>query len=196
MLYWTLKRVLLGPLLRVLFRPWVEGGEHVPRQGGAILASNHLSFSDSFFLPLVVPRRMTFVAKADYFTGTGLKGWMTKEFMRAVGTIPVDRTTLSDTAERSVTVGVRPEDLELVGDEQGIAVEIDVVEHRAAFDMVVGDARQIDHVLAVAAAGDDGDLVGQQRVGEHGNLLMCGGFSVRRRSGRWCCPRRAAADRH
>ncbi|MGL5864621.1 MAG: lysophospholipid acyltransferase family protein [Dermatophilaceae bacterium] len=91
MFYWVLKTVVLGPLLRMLFRPWVEGAEHVPEHGGAIFASNHLSFSDSIFLPLVVPRRMTFLAKSDYFTGAGLKGRLTAAFFRGVGQLPVDR---------------------------------------------------------------------------------------------------------
>ena len=60
MLYWILKRIVVGPLLHLLFRPWVEGIEHVPEKGGAIFASNHLSFSDSIFLPLVIERRLTF----------------------------------------------------------------------------------------------------------------------------------------
>ena len=67
MLYWLLKHVLLGPLLRLLYRPRVSGLENIPDTGGAILASNHLSFSDSIFLPLVCKRRITFLAKADYF---------------------------------------------------------------------------------------------------------------------------------
>src|SRR4029079_613818 len=71
--------------------PWVKGLEHVPDTGGAILASNHLSFSDSFFLPLMVPRRMTFLAKSDYFTGRGIKGRLTAAFFRGVGQLPVDR---------------------------------------------------------------------------------------------------------
>ena len=74
MFYWVLKTVVLGPLLKLLFRPWVEGEEHIPEEGAAIFASNHLSFSDSIFLPLMVPRRMTFLAKSDYFTGRGIKG--------------------------------------------------------------------------------------------------------------------------
>jgi 1-acyl-sn-glycerol-3-phosphate acyltransferase len=90
--YWVLKTVVLGPVLRMLFRPWVEGEEHIPEHGAAIFASNHLSFSDSIFLPLVVPRRMTFLAKSDYFTGAGLKGWLTAAFFRGVGQLPVDRT--------------------------------------------------------------------------------------------------------
>jgi 1-acyl-sn-glycerol-3-phosphate acyltransferase len=72
--YWVLKTLVLGPILRLLFRPWVEGAENIPPEGAAIFASNHLSFSDSVFLPLVVPRRVTFLAKSDYFTGRGLKG--------------------------------------------------------------------------------------------------------------------------
>lgn len=92
MLYWFLKHMVVGPWLRVLFRPWVEGVEHVPDKGAAILASNHLSFSDSFFLPLVVPRPITFLAKSDYFTGSGIKGLFTKAFFAGVGQVPVDRS--------------------------------------------------------------------------------------------------------
>lgn len=91
MLYWFLKHLALGPLLRVFYRPWVQGLENIP-DGPAILASNHLSFSDSFFLPLVVPRRITFVAKAEYFTGKGLKGRFSAGFFRGVGQIPMDRS--------------------------------------------------------------------------------------------------------
>lgn len=92
MFYWFLKHFLVGPVLRVVFRPWVEGLDNVPREGPAILASNHLSFSDSFFMPLVVERRVTFLAKQEYFTGRGIKGWLTAGFFRGVGQIPVDRT--------------------------------------------------------------------------------------------------------
>ncbi|MEO6204718.1 MAG: lysophospholipid acyltransferase family protein, partial [Mycobacteriales bacterium] len=89
--YWIVKAILT-PILRLLFRPWVEGGEHVPAEGGAIMASNHLSFSDSIFLPLVVPRRITFLAKADYFTGKGVKGRLTRGFFSGVGQVPIDRS--------------------------------------------------------------------------------------------------------
>jgi 1-acyl-sn-glycerol-3-phosphate acyltransferase len=92
LLYWLLKWVILGPWLRLLFRPHVEGRENVPDQGPAIIASNHLSFSDSIFMPLMVKRKVTFVAKAEYFTGRGLKGWLTKMFFVGTGTIPVDRS--------------------------------------------------------------------------------------------------------
>lgn len=91
MFYWFLKRVILGPILRVVYRPWAEGLEHVPATGPAIVASNHLSFSDSLFMPLLVPRRVTFLAKSDYFTGRGIKGWLTRVFFRGIGQVPVDR---------------------------------------------------------------------------------------------------------
>jgi 1-acyl-sn-glycerol-3-phosphate acyltransferase len=90
-LYWLLKYVILGPWLRLIFRPQVEGRDNVPATGPAIIASNHLSFSDSIFMPLMVRRKVTFVAKAEYFTGKGLKGWLTKMFFVGTGTIPVDR---------------------------------------------------------------------------------------------------------
>ncbi len=89
--YWIVK-MILTPILRTLFRPWVEGADHVPTEGGAIFASNHLSFSDSIFLPLVVPRKITFLAKSDYFTGKGVKGRLTKGFMSGVGQVPIDRS--------------------------------------------------------------------------------------------------------
>ncbi|MFC5041315.1 1-acyl-sn-glycerol-3-phosphate acyltransferase [Ornithinimicrobium kibberense] len=78
--------------MRVVFRPWVEGRENIPATGGAILASNHLSFSDSIFLPLMVERRVTFPAKQEYFTGRGVKGWLTRQFFTATGQIPIDRS--------------------------------------------------------------------------------------------------------
>lgn len=90
-LYWVTKAVL-GPVLRSLFRPWVRGAEHVPVTGGAILASNHLSFSDSIFLPLVLRRRVTFLAKNEYFTGPGLKGRLQRMFFTSVGQVPIDRS--------------------------------------------------------------------------------------------------------
>lgn len=90
--YWILKHFVIGPWLRVLFRPWVEGLGNVPVKGPAILASNHLSFSDSFILPLVVPRSIVFLAKSDYFTGRGVKGWFSRFFFTAVGQVPVDRS--------------------------------------------------------------------------------------------------------
>ncbi|HET7397436.1 MAG TPA: lysophospholipid acyltransferase family protein [Intrasporangium sp.] len=92
MFYWVLKTIVLGPVLKLLFRPWVEGEENIPAEGAAIFASNHLSFSDSVFLPVVVPRRVTFLAKSDYFTGRGLKGRLTAAFFKGIGQVPVDRS--------------------------------------------------------------------------------------------------------
>ncbi|MFC0003345.1 lysophospholipid acyltransferase family protein [Micromonospora siamensis] len=92
MLYWLLKYIILGPVLRLIFRPQVEGLEHISATGPVILASNHLSFSDSIFTPLIVKRKVTFIAKAEYFLGKGLKGWLTKMFFVGSGTIPVDRS--------------------------------------------------------------------------------------------------------
>ena len=91
MFYWVVKAILT-PILRTLFRPWIDHPEYIPSDGPAILASNHLSFSDSIFLPLVVPRRVTFLAKADYFTGKGLKGRLNKMFFAGVGQVPIDRS--------------------------------------------------------------------------------------------------------
>lgn len=106
MFYWLLKRILVGPFLRIIFRPWVKGLENIPETGPAILASNHLSFSDSFFLPLVVPRRITFLAKQEYFTGRGLKGWLTARFFRGVGQIPIDRSG-GRASESALRTGLR-----------------------------------------------------------------------------------------
>lgn len=106
MLYWVLKYVVLGPWLRLIFRPRVEGLRHVPRRGPAILASNHLSFSDSIFMPLMVRRKVTFVAKAEYFTGTGIKGFLIRLFFVSAGTIPVDRSG-GEAAQAAIATGLR-----------------------------------------------------------------------------------------
>jgi len=76
----------------MLYQPWIRGEENIPAEGAAILASNHLAVIDSFFLPLLVDREVAFIGKADYFTGKGVKGWAVKNFMKTVGTIPVDRS--------------------------------------------------------------------------------------------------------
>ncbi|KQV04929.1 lysophospholipid acyltransferase family protein [Leifsonia sp. Root112D2] len=92
MIYWILKNLIVGPLLKSVFRPWTVGLENIPENGGVILASNHLSFIDSVFLPLLIRRRVSFLAKSDYFTRKGLKGWLTKNFMTATGMLPIDRS--------------------------------------------------------------------------------------------------------
>jgi 1-acyl-sn-glycerol-3-phosphate acyltransferase len=90
--YWLLKFVFIGPLLKLLFPTTVEGAENIPERGAAILASNHLSYTDWLFMPLQVKRRVTFLAKAEYFTGRGLKGRLVKAFFAGVGQVPIDRS--------------------------------------------------------------------------------------------------------
>jgi 1-acyl-sn-glycerol-3-phosphate acyltransferase len=104
--YWMLKWVFLGPLIKMIFRPWAEGTENVPEEGGAILASNHLSYSDWLFMPLVIPRRVTFVAKAEYFTTPGLKGWLQKTFFSGAGQVPIDRSS-GTAAAGAIATGLR-----------------------------------------------------------------------------------------
>jgi len=82
----------LTPFLMILFRPKVKGLRHVPASGPVIIASNHLSFSDSIFMPLVVPRKVTFLAKSEYFTSPGPKGLLKKLTFIALGQVPVDRS--------------------------------------------------------------------------------------------------------
>lgn len=117
-LYWVTKAIV-GPILRSLFRPWVRGAEHVPVTGGVILASNHLSFSDSVFLPLVLKRRVTFLAKNEYFTGPGIKGRLQRMFFQGIGQVPIDRSGANASApalasglrllQRGQVLGLYPE---------------------------------------------------------------------------------------
>lgn len=92
MFYWVMKRIFIGPILKLLFRPWVKGMSNIPAEGAAVLASNHLSFSDSIFLPLAVRRPVVFLAKSEYFTGSGLKGRLTAAFFRMTNQLPMDRS--------------------------------------------------------------------------------------------------------
>ena len=89
---WLLRKIVLGPNLRRMFRPIEEGVAHVPTEGPAILAANHLSFSDWIFIPLALNRRVTFAAKSDYFTGSGVKGFLQRKFFAGTGQVPVDRS--------------------------------------------------------------------------------------------------------
>jgi len=104
-LYGTMKVAIGGPL-KVAFRPWVEGLENIPDEGAAILASNHLSFSDSFFLPAVLDRKVTFIAKAEYFTTPGVKGKLTAAFFKGAGQLPVDRSGARGAGEAAVKAGI------------------------------------------------------------------------------------------
>ncbi|WP_072806324.1 lysophospholipid acyltransferase family protein [Rhodococcoides yunnanense] len=106
MWYWLFKYVLIGPILIALGRPTVEGVENIPTRGPVILASNHQAVLDSFYLPLRVPRRITFLAKSEYFTGTGFKGAFQKWFFTAVGQVPIDRTG-ADAAQDALDAGAR-----------------------------------------------------------------------------------------
>ncbi|MEU2793480.1 lysophospholipid acyltransferase family protein [Streptomyces sp. NPDC007100] len=96
----------IGGSLKLAFRPWVEGLEHIPATGPAILASNHLSFSDSFFLPAVLDRKVTFIAKAEYFTSPGVKGKLTAAFFKGVGQLPVDRSGARGAGEAAIKSGI------------------------------------------------------------------------------------------
>ncbi|WP_415936364.1 lysophospholipid acyltransferase family protein [Streptomyces sp. 039-1] len=96
----------IGGSLKLAFRPWVEGLENIPAEGAAILASNHLSFSDSFFLPAILDRKVTFIAKAEYFTTPGLKGRMTAAFFKGVGQLPVDRSGARGAGEAAIKSGI------------------------------------------------------------------------------------------
>ena len=114
MFYWVMKYILLGPLLRLLYRPKAIGLENIPGEGPVILASNHLSFVDSLFIPLVIKRRVVFLGKADYFDS-----WRTRWFFKAANVIPVRREggSASEAAlragigalEQGLIVGIYPE---------------------------------------------------------------------------------------
>jgi 1-acyl-sn-glycerol-3-phosphate acyltransferase len=103
--YWVVKAII-APFLRTIFRPWAEGLENVPRAGPAILASNHLSFSDHFFAPLPLPRKVVFLAKSEYFTGRGIKGLISKAFFSGLGQLPIERTG-GAASERALRTGLR-----------------------------------------------------------------------------------------
>ncbi len=105
MLYGAMK-LSIGGTLKLAFRPWVEGLENVPDEGPAILASNHLSFSDSFFLPAVLDRKVTFIAKSEYFTSPGVKGKLTAAFFKGVGQLPVDRSGGRGAGEAAIRSGI------------------------------------------------------------------------------------------
>jgi 1-acyl-sn-glycerol-3-phosphate acyltransferase len=117
--YFIIKNFILGPILNLLFRPWVKGRRNIPKRGAAILASNHLSFSDSIFLPLKVTRPVTFLAKSEYFTGKGIKGALVRWFFKATGQLPIDRSggkasedalnTGLGVLEKGLLLGIYPE---------------------------------------------------------------------------------------
>ena len=93
--YWWLKNVFIGPFLRVYNRPFTRELDKIPEEGAVILASNHLAVMDSFYLPLVAKRQLTFLAKKEYFTTPGLVGGIQKWFFSSVGQVPIDRADKS-----------------------------------------------------------------------------------------------------
>ncbi|MET9217918.1 MULTISPECIES: lysophospholipid acyltransferase family protein [unclassified Streptomyces] len=105
-MFYGAMKIAIGSPLKAAFRPWVEGLENIPREGPAILASNHLSFSDSFFLPAMLDRKVTFIAKAEYFTSPGVKGKLTAAFFKGVGQLPVDRSGARGAGEAAVKSGI------------------------------------------------------------------------------------------
>lgn len=105
MLYWFFKHLIIGPFMKTVYRPWVEGAENIPATGPVIIVGNHLSVIDSFIMPLMIDRRVYFLAKSDYFTGKGLKGWLVKSFMLGVGQLPIDRSG-GKASEASLNTGL------------------------------------------------------------------------------------------
>jgi 1-acyl-sn-glycerol-3-phosphate acyltransferase len=91
--FYFIARFVLRPLFFLVFRPHVTGRENVPLEGPVILASNHLSFIDSIAIPLAAPRRVAYLAKAEYFTGRGFGGWVTRTLFTALGAYPIERQT-------------------------------------------------------------------------------------------------------
>ncbi|WP_028244641.1 lysophospholipid acyltransferase family protein [Pseudoclavibacter soli] len=106
MLYWLLKWVFVGPWLRLFFRAEVRGLENIPDEGPVVLVGNHLSFVDSIFMPLYVKRPVSFLAKSEYFTGKGIKGWLTRVMMKGTGQLPIDRSG-GKASEASLNTGLR-----------------------------------------------------------------------------------------
>ena len=91
MWYWLFKYVLIGPFLRLVARPRVVGLSNFPPTGPVVVAANHLAVVDSLVMVLVLPRRVTFVAKEEYFTGTGIRGCVQRWFFSATGQLSIDR---------------------------------------------------------------------------------------------------------
>ncbi|WP_083983700.1 lysophospholipid acyltransferase family protein [Actinomadura hibisca] len=115
-MFYTFMSRVVAPILRLLFRPRIEGVENVPRYGPLIVASNHLSFIDSFIIPLAVPRPVTYIAKADYFAGRGLKGRFVRWFMTTLGHVPVQR------GARRAAMGALEQAVEILGNSGAFAI--------------------------------------------------------------------------
>ena len=182
MLYWWSKFVLLGPLLRLFCRPTIEGVEHVPEHGGAILASNHLAVVDSFLLPLLVPRRITFLAKREYFTQPGFVGRLKKIFFTGVGQVPIDRSSGS-AAQAAMATAVR---ILREGRLLGIYPEGTRSPDGRLYKGKTGVARM---ALEAGRAGDPG-RDDRHRPGQPDRLAGCGARArcTSRSASRWTSP--------
>jgi 1-acyl-sn-glycerol-3-phosphate acyltransferase len=119
LLYWVFKWFAFAPLVRLLFRPWIEGQENIPATGPAIVVSNHISAGDTFILPAMIRRRMTFPAKIELFQGRGVQGRLLAWFLTGVGMRPMDRSggrasatgmeSVVDVLKRGEVLGIYPE---------------------------------------------------------------------------------------
>ncbi|NLU82896.1 lysophospholipid acyltransferase family protein [Rhodococcus sp. HNM0569] len=115
MFYWLVKFVFVGPFIKLYNRPKVEGLEHVPTDGPVLLAGNHLSIADWLFTPLAIPRRVTYLAKSDYFTTPGLRGMLQKFFYTQTGQVPLDRRGADAAESALLTARGLLEDGKIVG---------------------------------------------------------------------------------
>ena len=163
MFYWFMKYVVVGPIVRAVFRPWVVGSEHIPAHGAAILASNHLSVSDSIFLPLMIDRPVSFLAKSDYFTGRGLKGWATRNFMKLTGQIPIDRSG-GKASEASLNTGLMVLDR---GDLPRLAARV-----REEIDESIAASEENQEVVTALEQQHDADLANWSNELPSGDELM------------------------
>lgn len=119
MFYFIFKQIFPGPFMLLMSRPRISGREHIPATGGVIIAGNHLAVADSFVVPLVIPRKVAFLGKSEYVTGTGLRGRATAFFFRSIGMVPVNRGAasaasaavdiVSENVNNGIAFGIYPE---------------------------------------------------------------------------------------
>jgi len=117
--YFIFKHIFPGPFMLLMSRPRISGREHIPATGGVIIAGNHLAVADSFVVPLVIPRKVAFLGKSEYVTGTGLRGRATAFFFRSIGMVPVNRGAasaasaavdiVSENVNNGIAFGIYPE---------------------------------------------------------------------------------------
>lgn len=115
MQYWLFKWFLFAPVIKLLWRPWLEGAENIPKSGAALLVSNHLSYADTVVLPAMVDRRVTFPAKAELFKAKSFGGRVVSWFLRIVGMLPMDRSGGRASADSVDLVGQVLSSGEIIG---------------------------------------------------------------------------------